>query len=48
MTIFCSADSLMILLLLQLLNGHFSRTSWISWHQKGKPFWILTKQEMVG
>jgi len=26
----------------------FSRTTWISWHHKGKPFWILIKQEMMG
>ena len=29
-------------------NGLFSRTAWLSWHQKGKPFWILLKQEMMG
>jgi len=29
-------------------NGLFSMTTWISWHQKGKPFWILMKQEMMG
>jgi len=28
-------------------NGLFSRTTWISWHQKGKTFWILMKQEMT-
>ena len=28
-------------------NGLFSRTTWVSWHQKGKPFWILLKQEMI-
>ena len=28
--------------------GLFSRTTWISRHQKGKPFWILLKQEMMG
>jgi len=30
-------------------NGLFSRTTlWVSrWHQKGKPFWILMKQEMI-
>jgi len=22
--------------------------AWVSWHQKGKPFWILTKKEMMG
>jgi len=29
-------------------NGLFSRTIWVSRHQKGKPFWILLKQEMMG
>jgi len=29
-------------------NGLFSRTNWVSQHQKGKPFWILMKQEMMG
>jgi len=29
-------------------NGLFSRTTWVSRHQKGKPFWILLKQEMMG
>ena len=28
-------------------NGLFSRTTWVSRHQKGKPFWILLKQEMM-
>ena len=35
-------------LLLHLFNGPFSRTAWVSRHQKGKPFWILLKQEMMG
>jgi len=26
----------------------FSRTTRVSWHQKGKPFWILMKQEIMG
>jgi len=26
----------------------FSRTTWVSWHQKGKPFWILLEHEMMG
>jgi len=26
----------------------FSRTAWVSQHQKGKPFWILLEQEMMG
>jgi len=29
-------------------NGLLSRTTWVSRHQKGKPFWILLKQEMTG
>ena len=29
-------------------NGLFSRTTWVSRHQKGKPFWILLEQEMMG
>jgi len=32
----------------QRLTAFFSRTTWVSWHQKGKPFWILLKQEMMG
>jgi len=34
-------------LLLHPLNGLFSRTTWLSPHQKGKPFWILL-QDMMG
>jgi len=26
----------------------FSRTTWVSRHQKGEPFWILLEQEMMG
>jgi len=26
----------------------FNRTTWVSWHQKGKPFWILLEQQMMG
>jgi len=35
---------------LHLFNGLFSRTAWVSRHQKGnrKPFWILLEQEMMG
>jgi len=29
-------------------NGLFSITTWVSRHQKGKPFWILLEQEMMG
>ena len=36
------------LLLLHPFNGLFSRTTWVSQHQKGKPFWILLEQEMMG
>jgi len=28
-------------------NGLFSRTTWLSRHEKGKPFWILLEQEIV-
>jgi len=30
------------------IDGLFSRTTWASRHQKGKPFWILLEQEMIG
>jgi len=30
--------TLLLLLLLHPLNGHFSRTTWVSRHHKGKPF----------
>ena len=36
------------LLLLHPCNGLFSRTTWVSWHQKGKRFWILLNQQMTG
>jgi len=36
------------MLLQHPFNGLFSRTSWVSGQQKGKPFWILMKQEMMG
>jgi len=29
------------------LTAFFSRTTWVSQHQKGKPFWILLEQEMM-
>jgi len=29
-------------------NSLFPRTTWVSWHQKGKPFWILLEQKMMG
>jgi len=34
--------------LLDLFNGLFSRTTWVSRHQKCKLFWILLEQEMMG
>ena len=37
-----------ILLLLHPFNGLFSGTTWVSQHKKGKPFWILLEQEMMG
>jgi len=41
---------LIMLLLLHYIhfNGLFSRKTWVSRHQKGKPFWILLEQEMMG
>jgi len=30
------------------LMAFFSKTTWVSWHQKGKPFWILLEQKMMG
>jgi len=29
-------------------NGLSSTTTCVSWHQKGKPFWVLLEQEMMG
>ena len=46
--------SLLLLLLLLLLlyyirfTAFFIRTTWVSRHHKGKPFWILMKQLMLG
>jgi len=42
----CSCD--LLLLLLHPFNRPFSRTTWVSWHHKGKPLWILLEQEMMG
>jgi len=39
---------LLEVLVLHLCNGLFSRTTWVSRHQKGKSFWILLEQEMMG
>jgi len=34
--------------LIHPFNDLFSRTIWASRHQKGKPFWILLQQQMMG
>jgi len=34
-------------LLLHSFNGLFSTTTWVSCHQKGKPFWILLEHDWV-
>ena len=39
---------LLLLLLLHPFSGLFPRTTWVSRYQKGKPFWILLEQEMMG
>jgi len=39
---------IILLLLLHPFNGLFSRTTCVSQHQKGKEFWILLEQEMIG
>jgi len=36
-----------VLYYIHMFNGPFSRTTSGSRHQKGKPFWILLKQEMI-
>ena len=36
-----------LLLLVHPFNGLLSRTTWLSRHQKGKPFWILLEQELM-
>ena len=36
------------LLLVLPFNGLFSRTTWVSWYQKGKPVWIWMRQDMMG
>jgi len=43
-----SSKQKVLLLLLHPFNGLFSRTTWVSQHQKGKPFWILLEQELMG
>jgi len=46
--IFTRCQLLLLLLLLHPFNGLFPRTTWVNRHQKGEPFWILLKQEMMG
>jgi len=41
-------ENCQILLLLHPFNGLSSRTTSVSLYQKGKPFWILLEQEMMG
>jgi len=43
-----SAPALQLLLHYIRLMAFFSRTTWVSQHQKGKPFWIWLEQEMLG
>jgi len=44
-------DGQLVTTLMQLLhpfNGLLSRTTWVSRHQKGKPFWILLEMTLNG
>jgi len=41
-------DKRPLLLLLHPFNDLFSRTSWVSRYHKGKSFWILLEQEIMG
>ena len=45
--VFCSAHECDPILL-HPFNGLFSRTTWVSRHQIGKPFWIILEQETMG
>jgi len=38
---------MMVFRLRHLFNGLSSRTTWVSRHEKDKPFWVLMKQEML-
>jgi len=40
--------TILLLLLLHPFNSLFSRTTWVSRHQKGKLFWVLLEQEVMG
>jgi len=43
----CKQSAITTTSLLHPFNGLFSRTTWVSRHQKVKPFWILLQQEIV-
>jgi len=43
-TVYAVITIRLLLLLLHQFNT-FSRTTWVSWHQKGKPFWTLLEQD---
>jgi len=48
-TVQCVKNYIFVLLLHYIhLTAFFSRTTWVSRHQKGKPFWILLEEEMTG
>ena len=38
----------LLVLLVHPFNGLFSRTTYVRRHQKGKPFWILLEQQVMG
>jgi len=42
------SQTLVLLSTLRPFNGLFSRTTCVSQHQEGKPFWILLEQEIYG
>jgi len=46
-TFYTWVEYVSVLPYIHTFNGLFSRTTWVSRHQKGKPFWILLKQEMM-
>ena len=51
---YCCAQNALVLILLHYyyyyicLMDFFSSKTWVSRHQKGKPFWILLKREKMG
>jgi len=45
----CGAINLKIALGVTYMPSRMlSKTTWVSWHQNGYPFWILLDQEMMG